>query len=214
MPFTDFPNFPTQLIQWFDEQNYSFEERTLISGQDLELGAVVSQIEAFPTTGTADATNVGEATMTAVTADDDTILGGYRLICTVAGATGTFTVQNPNGDYLAAATVGTPYTSAEINFTLTDAGVDPAEGDVFNIVATAKLTAIDFGSTTGTANAVGIIAPYPADASDGDLQCVMLANESIVNDTGLVWPTGATEAQIASATDQLKALGIKTAQAG
>lgn len=71
-----------------------------------------------------------------------------------------------------------------------------------------KFTALAPAATNGSQNPAGILwAGVDATAADA-LGVVILRGPAIVNRNELVWPAGATEAQITAATTALAALGI------
>lgn len=102
------------LLKWEQENLYSREGVTVISGQDLSLGAVVGRItKDVPATGTAGGTNTGDGTCTGVTGGDDTQIGTYTLVCTsvptgsaTVPATGTADGGNTGGGGMASVTGG------------------------------------------------------------------------------------------------------------
>jgi hypothetical protein len=71
-----------------------------------------------------------------------------------------------------------------------------------------KYTVLTPGASNGSQNAAGLLWGK-ADATDADAPGVVLVRgPAIVNRHEIVWPEGATEAQIATATTALAALGI------
>ena len=71
-----------------------------------------------------------------------------------------------------------------------------------------KYTGLAPAATNGSQNAVGILwAGVDASAVDAP-GVVVLRGPALVNQHELVWPDGATEAQITAATTALAALGI------
>jgi hypothetical protein len=71
-----------------------------------------------------------------------------------------------------------------------------------------KYTVLTPGASNGSQNAAGILWGK-ADATDTDAPGVVLVRgPAIVNRHEITWPEGATEAQIATATTALAALGI------
>jgi len=129
----------------------------------LPRGTVLGQQSAAPVTAAA-AGNVGNGAIGAISKGPAALIGTYYLRAT--GPT-TFTVVAPTEDDLPDATVGTPYISAGINFTLTAGATPFAAGDTFTFTNAAAnyvlsvATAVD-GSQFPTA----ILADY-ADASGG-----------------------------------------------
>jgi hypothetical protein len=84
-----------------------------------------------------------------------------------------------------------------------------APGTVLGKITTGgKYTALAPAATNGSQNAAGILWGA-VDATDADASGVVLVRGSaIANRHELVWPEGATEAQITTATTALAALGI------
>lgn len=71
-----------------------------------------------------------------------------------------------------------------------------------------KFTGLTPAATNGSQNAAGILwADVDASAADAP-GVVLLRGPAIVNRNEIVWPDGATEAQITAATTALAALGI------
>ena len=71
-----------------------------------------------------------------------------------------------------------------------------------------KYTGLAPAATNGSQNAAGILWAG-VDASSADASgVVLLRGPALVNQHELVWPEGATEAQITAATTALAALGI------
>ena len=71
-----------------------------------------------------------------------------------------------------------------------------------------KYTVLAPAATNGSQNAAGILWG-PVDATDADAPgVVILRGPAIVNRHEIIWPEGATEAQITTATTALAALGI------
>ena len=84
-----------------------------------------------------------------------------------------------------------------------------APGTVLGKITTGgKFTQLAPAASNGSQNAAGILWG-PADATAADASAVVvLRGPAIVNRNDLIWPTGATEPQIAAATAALAALGI------
>ena len=71
-----------------------------------------------------------------------------------------------------------------------------------------KYTVLMPGASNGSQNAAGILWGH-ADATDADAPAVVLVRgPAIVNRHEIVWPDGATEGQITTATTALAVLGI------
>ena len=84
-----------------------------------------------------------------------------------------------------------------------------APGTVLGKITTGgKFTGLAPAATNGSQNPAGVLwAGVDATAADA-LGVVILRGPAIVNRNELVWPAGATEAQITAATTALAALGI------
>lgn len=180
------------LLKWEEENLYSREIVTVLSGQDLPLGGVIGKVASVcPATGTADGGNTGAGTCTSVTAGAKAKLGTYTLTCIAAASgAGTFEVQDPDGFTLAQATVAVAYTNKQINFTLNDGDPDFAVGDKFTIAVTAgsgKKVEIDYDAVDGSQDAYGfVIAGY--DATEGDVNGVAVIREALIDPDYLAWP--------------------------
>jgi len=84
-----------------------------------------------------------------------------------------------------------------------------APGTVLGRITTGgKYTILTPGASNGSQNAAGILWG-PVNATDADAPgVVILRGPVIVNRHEIIWPEGATEAQISTATTALAALGI------
>lgn len=208
--FTE-PNNLKDFLVWEQERYKSRKEVTFLSGESISLGEVVGKITlSCPATGTA-GTNTGAGTCSGVTAGAMASLGTYTLTC-VATATGggTFKVVAPDGGSLPDAVVGTAYTNQQINFTINDGDPDFAAGDSFTIPITAgsgKYVEVDASAVDGFQRAAGIaIADY--DASGGDLEGVVIAQDAIITTSNLIFPAGATNGQKTAWLNDLASLRI------
>lgn len=99
------------------------------------------------------------------------------------------------------------YTRETVTLTSGAGKLDP--GTVLGKITTGgKFTQLAPAASNGSQNAAGILWG-PADATAADAAAVVvLRGPAIVNRNDLIWPTGATEPQIAAATAALAALGI------
>lgn len=208
--FTE-PNNLKDFLVWEQERYKSRKEATFLSGESISLGEVVGKITlSCPTTGTA-GTNTGAGTCTGVTAGEKTSIGSYTLTCAAAATGGgTFQVVAPDGGSLPDAVVGTAYTNQQINFTINDGTPDFAVGDSFTIPIAAgsgKYVAVDASAVDGAQRAAGIaIDDY--DASGGDLEGVVIAQDAIITTSNLIWPAGATTNQKTAWLNDLASLRI------
>ncbi|PXW23403.1 head decoration protein [Paraburkholderia caballeronis] len=186
---------------------------TLSGGVKILAGEVLG----FKSGGTASATaKAGNTGNGAITMDATTPvlagaqLGVYTAICTTAATNGgTFQVKDPLHNVLGNATVGSAF-SNQIKFTIADGATDFAVGDEFDIEVTAVdgvFEPLDFGASDGTQNAAGISFAI-VDVTLADRPGTVVVRDAEVNASELIWPTGATAAQIATATAALKELGV------
>lgn len=154
---------PDQLI--VDAKNL-VSQPILLGAGTLVRGTVLGQQTANPITAAATAGNTGNGTIGTLSVGATPDIGNYTLTATSATV---FAVVDPEGNALGNATVGTPFTSAEINFTLTAGGTAFVAGDSFTVtVSDAIGLYIESVKTAsdGSQNPVAILADY-ADASGG-----------------------------------------------
>ena len=99
------------------------------------------------------------------------------------------------------------YTRETVTLTSGAGKLEP--GTVLGKITTGgKFSQLAPAASNGSQNAAGILWG-PADATAADAAAVVvLRGPAIVNRNDLIWPTGATEPQIAAATAALAALGI------
>lgn len=180
-----------------EEYLSSREKETLLSGQDLLIGAVVGKVTlAVPTTGTLGSGTNG--TCTSVAGGDKTVLGTYKATCTTANeaaVAGIWRIESPNGAVLGDLTVtageaGTgAFTDPQINLTVNYATGYSTIGDYFNIAVVAgseKLVVLSFTAVDGSQKALGmLIDDY--DASSADVACVAIVRDAIITKSAIKW---------------------------
>lgn len=135
-------------------------------------------------------------------------IGIYAAVATSATV---FAVTDPFGNSLGNATVGSAF-SDEIAFEIIAGATLFVEGDEFSIdvqAVTGVFKPLNPTASDGSQNAAGISFGF-VDATLKDVPGTVVTRECEVNGSELLWPTGATAAQIAAATAQLAALGIIT----
>jgi hypothetical protein len=176
-------------IQWEGDPSHSRETVTILSGQNLKALAVVGRISlgvgraSVPTV-----VGTGNGTMTAVSAGPRVERGNYVVKCTVAIAnSGTFSVTTPSGDLLPNATVGTPYVSDHIRFTINDGATDFAVNDTFTIVVGTTVPVV-----VGTGNGVISAVSLGPEAKSGNYRFVASAVATNAATWTLYDPDGAT----------------------
>lgn len=197
--------------------NHSREVVTVLSGQDLVVGAVLGKIklETCPTTGTAGGGNTGAGTCTTVTAGAKAKLGTYTLKCLIAAAgAGIFSVEDPDGYALPDAIVGVAYVNDQINFTLNDGSPDFAVGDSFTVAIAAgslSVRSIKSDAVDGSQDAYGILT-VDCDASLAAKSSVAIVRDAQIIEANLVWTVSpaVSTAQKAAAMAQFKTMGIVT----
>ncbi|MDF1577681.1 MAG: head decoration protein [Desulfobulbales bacterium] len=200
------------VLKWEQDNLYSREKVTVLSGEKLVALAVVGKItNATPTTGTAAAANTGDGTMTAVTAGEDVQIGTYTMTCISAVLNaGVFAVTAPDGDALPEATVAVAYVNDQINFLLNDGAADFVVGDIFTVdvaEGSGKVVEVKAAAGDGSQTAYGFLAAA-VDASSADTSGTAIVRDAIIVSTDLAWPTGATTAQKTAWLADLAAAGI------
>ena len=168
--------FPDQLIAG---QNNLVTASVVLGAGTLKRGTVLGLQTPYATTTAAKAGgNTGNGGVNNVTFGVSPEEGGPYVL-TATSAT-TFTVVDPEGVALANATVGTPYTSAEINFTISAGGTAFAAGDAFNLTVVGRggqYIACVKTASDGSQTPLAILVD-DADASAGPVRCgVYVAGE-------------------------------------
>ncbi|POR52762.1 bacteriophage lambda head decoration protein D [Paraburkholderia eburnea] len=139
-------------------------------------------------------------------------LGVYTLTATSAT---NFAVTDPYGNLIGNATAAAsspPAFSNQIALSITIGSTPFVAGDEFSVEVEAIAGAyvpLNPTASDGSQTAVGIAFGF-TDATLNDVPGTVVTRECEVNGSELLWPSGATAAQIAAATAQLTALGIIT----
>lgn len=184
------PNKLSEFLHWCLTKEYNHEEKTIASGEDLSMGALLGAV--LTGTPTADGGNTGDGVAGAVTFGQDIALGDYVLTCTAAAANaGTFEVKAPDGTVLSPLTVAAAYVSNHINLTVADGAADFVVGDIITIAVTeGDLKQIVETATDGTNVAwYGLLQDVDATAA-AKPAAVLARGAAILNTNGIVW--GAT----------------------
>lgn len=216
--FTEKPGPGSCIIQE-GEDYYSRDVGTIIAGAGITLAAntVLGKISAAGVVSAAQAAvagNTGNGTLAlanpAFTAGSD--LGVYTVSCTTGGGAGVgkFRVENPDGDYVGEATVGTAF-AGPVKFTISAGGTAFVEGDSFNVTLSQAAGASDGSyaihdpaATDGSQVAAAILI-YPVTGTD---DAAILTRHAQVKSQLLVWKTGVNSNQKTAASAALKAAGI------
>lgn len=176
-------------------------------------GMVLATLAGGAAAATAKAGNTGNGvfTLDATTPVLDTaMVGTYVVRCTATATNGgTFRVFDPSGDVLGDVAVGATFND-QIKFVIADGAADFIIGDEFDVAVSAlSQTYVQFNPTAadGTQIATGISFAN-VDATLANQPGLVVKRAAEVNGSELIWPSGITETQLASATEQLMALGI------
>ena len=198
----------SDFLAWELDKNFCREAVTVLSGQNLLIGAVVGKVAAG-SLSESHAGNTGSGAMSGLAAAAGVQPGVYtvQMVRPVTDL-GDFMVYDPKGDFVAWGTVGTAF-SNQIGFTIADA-TDFVAGDKFLVTVaagTGKVKEYNPSNTDGSGTPVGIaIAGY--DASGGDKKGVIIVRSAIVKSDYLVWFSGASAGQKTAALAILKNAGI------
>ena len=181
------------ILKWEMDDLFSREKVTVLSGQNLSMGAVVGKITkgVCPITGTAGDGNTGGGACTGVTAGVKAKVGTYTLKCIVVQAgSGIFTVEDPDGYGLPDAKAEVAYTNDQLNFTINDGSPDYVVGDIFTIriaAGSGKVKAVASAGLIGDYDAHGILTAA-VNATGGDTEGVAIVRNARVVSANLVWP--------------------------
>jgi len=164
-----------------------------------------------PATVAALGSNTGTGTISGLTVTAGALPGDYILTIIEPGSNaGTFVVTDPNGDEIGHGTVGVAFSAGGIAFTLADA-TDFVAGDQLKITVgsgVGSYGAVALASVTGLAVAVAVLREK-IDTTDAARTGNVLFRDADVIADRLVWPTGFTAAQKATAIAQLALQGIR-----
>lgn len=155
----------------------------------------------------------GNGTLTLHSMGKEAKTGNYKIECITATTNGgTFQVIDPDGnvidaDFVLSAGAGntTAFTSAQVNFSITDGSTDFAAGDVFNLAVYNEAGKVvewdpDPSSNDGREDPAGILFDA-VDASAADAAGVLIARDATVTAAELQWATArtASEKEVAKA---------------
>jgi len=209
------PNVLGDWLKWEQDNLYSREQITVLSGQNLKTGTVIGKVTVGGVTGAAVAGNTGDGTIGTLSAGTGARPGVYRATC-IEPATnlGKFAVEDPNGVGIGVATVGTAF-SGQVVFTIADGAADFISGDAFTITVAAgsgKVKASPLTAADGSDSAAGVLA-FDVDASAGDKAGVIIFRAALAGLAGLVYDASIDDStKKAAKHTQLAALGITVRQ--
>jgi len=160
----------------------------------------------------ANAGNTGNSTSSAVTTTGYAPTVGTYVVSFLKANTnlGTFQVADPAGKVIGHGVVGTAFTGGGITFTIADGSTDFIEGDQFVVTVASgsgKYRAWDPANVDGSQTVAGILFATK-DATSADKACLVFARSGEVNQSELIFPTGANAATIAAGVAGLKSIGI------
>jgi len=167
----------------------------------------VAVSDGVPSTGTADGGNTGNGTCTGVEGRRDLKVGTCTLTCKTAVTNGgVFSVEDPDGNALPDATVGTSYVSDQIALLLNDGATDFAVGDIFTIAVTIdprQVVPVDKTATDGSSVPYCVLAET-VDASSAAVRTVGYL-EGQFNERALVFASGT---DVEDVRDLMRDLGM------
>lgn len=183
----------------------SFDKGTIANAATVDLqqqaGLVLSHAPGTPSAATAGVGNAGNGTVGTITAGKAVQIGVYTLLATAAT---TFDVVDPDGVNLGTATAGTPFTSAELNLTVTAGGTAFVAGDTFTV----NVPPAGYASYTGAANlpAVAILYNLEWIPASGSKAVTVVSRNAEVNKSELQWDPSIVNAGTVAAAVETAAL--------
>lgn len=157
--------------------------------------------------------NVGNSTSSAVTTTGYApTVGDYKVVLVEPNTNlGTFEVEDPAGKIVGTGVVGTAFSGGGISFTLADGSTDFVSGDFFTISVAAsaagKFKPWDPANVDGSQVVAGILYATK-DVTAADKPCAVTRRAVEVNQSELLFPTGANAAVIAAGVAGLASIGI------
>ncbi|MCE5334397.1 MAG: head decoration protein [Desulfobacteraceae bacterium] len=175
-----------------DVKRFSREDVTVLSGQELAVGAVIGKITkgACPATGTADAGNSGAGTCSAVSAGAQAQVGTYAVM---------------PGDQVKGATSGASGRVQSLSLSTGSWAGGDAAGTLIldDVTGTFQSENINVEDNANVATIGGNASNYYPDRPG-----VAVVRDAEINAGNLVWPAGATSDQKAAALVRLAERGI------
>jgi hypothetical protein len=193
MSSQDQGNTIQDILKWEQDNYHSREAVTVLSGQNLSLGAVIGKItKSIPAAGTPADGNTGGGTVTGVTGGTKTRIGEYALVCAgipagaaTVPATGTAPVSPPNtgggtvtgvtggedvqiGDYILAC-IGVPEGAAVVPAEGASDGGNTGAGTVTGVTGGDEVKIGTYTITCLTYTASPLAATFEVKDPDGNL---------------------------------------------
>ncbi|TRO96734.1 hypothetical protein FKB34_01835 [Glycocaulis profundi] len=190
----------------YDPTYCNVSGRLAMGSGRVALGTVMALAGLFVLAADANAGNTGGGSIEDIEARAATVSGEYTLECIDEDV---FAVFAPGGVRLADATVGEPYDTAQIAFTITASGAAFEAGDGFVIAAAedrenARFIPLSLG---GRPAGVSYAEAEAGEASDGRVLVHVRGPSKLVR-TKMTYPENASPAQIAAIDAELMARGI------
>lgn len=185
---------------------------TILSGTGvLEAGTVIGKITTGATaSATAFAGNTGTGTVGTITVSAGAKPGAYKLTIIEPGTdAGKFTLEDPDGKFVATGVVASAFSAGGLAFTISDA-TDFVAGDGFTITVAAgsgKWQGYDDGHADGSQNAAGVLLQR-VDATSADVDATAIVRLAEVKKDALQWITAVDSTAKTTAYAQLAALNI------
>ena len=154
--------------------------------------------------------NTGDFTCGAVAIGAGTVEGVYSIEFIAATV---FNVFAPNGELVGEGHTSAAFSAGGLGFTITAGGTAAVAGDGATITLAANANVglwapLNLSAADGTQIAAGILF-NETDASQANRKVTIIDAACEVNGSELVYPSGATATEIATANAQLLALGVK-----
>lgn len=121
-----------------------------------------------------------------------------------------YVVNDPLGSEVGHGTTGVAFAAGGLGFTITAGGTAFVAGDSFTVTVAAgtnKMKPWDPANADGSQFVAGILF-NGKNVTSGDKPALAITRHAEVNASELIYPTGTSAAQVASALAQLKSLGI------
>lgn len=165
--------------------NLSRENGILITGQNLNAGAVLGQITQAQAAAPIPAiVGTGTGLMSALTFGPDVQTGNYVVTLLETSATAAFSVVAPDGTALPNGAVGTAYASSHLSFSIANGGTMTV-GDSYTVAVTAGGTPVLVGTGTGVVSGVSL-----GDAAQNGTYRVTLLATSATAEFEVIAPDG------------------------
>lgn len=159
-----------------DEGQYSREQITVASGQNLAAGQVYGKMTKVLAAAPIPAiSGTGTGAMSALAFGPDVETGNYVVTLLETGSTAAFSITTPSSLALPNGAVGTAYHSTHMDFLVSNGGTMTA-GDTYTVAVTAGGTPVVIGGTgTGTMSAISL----GPDAMNGGYR--VICREAVTN---------------------------------